>query len=187
MTLKKLAKRIPTQDLKLLEHNIAAAYDSSGTGIELTYLITQGTADGQRKGADINIKSFILDFYVTGIDVYNTMRVSIVRWRKQGLASPTMLPNTNGIPYTAGFWDTDRWEVLLDKQFVLNIGPGSSGINPLVYHKRYKVRVNKNVHYEQTTLTANQQYILYIQTDSVTPLHPVIDLGYLGITFVDQL
>lgn len=189
LTLKKLAKRIPKQDLKIYEFDLyqVGGYSNPGTGTELTYLISQGTADNQRAGADISIKSVILDFFVKCFDVYNTMRVSIVRWRKQGVASPTMAPLFNGIPTTAGFWDTDRWEVLMDKQLALNLGPGGAGTDGTIYHKRYKCRINRHVHYETTTLNANQQFILYIQSDSVATPHPSIEVGYAGITFVDQL
>lgn len=178
-----------TKDRKMVEQSLTTSVSTAGAAFEITGLVVQGSTDQTREGAEIYMKSLYIDAFMLAGEEYNIMRMSVVRWRKQGVASPVMTPLFNGIPGVTGSWDTDRWEIIYDKSVGLstNSVDATTGAATTPVPRKFtaKIPIKRKVHYEQTTGTGNQQIIYLLQSDSGILPNPGID-GIMTIRFVDN-
>jgi len=174
-----------TKDRKLLDYNISGNISTTPGTFEISQLIVQGATDQNRAGAEIYLKSLYIDAFCASMEEYSYVRLSVVRWRKQGVAQPTIAPATNGIPSSLGSWDPDRWEIVYDKSFALHATSDGTTVYPTPKKLSVKIPIRRKCHYEQTTGSSNQQFVYLIQSNSALGVHPFID-GYMTLRWVDN-
>lgn len=190
-SLTKAVKQIVNRqkDLKQYEHVINCSTINGGipnqgtsySSFTLANFIVQGNAVNQREGTRITLNKLRLRMQVSTADTYNHFRVSIVKWKKEGVVSPLLVPGTNGVPGIFDSWNNDIWHVMSDRMFLLQDEiSGVARVRDVFLNKKF----NRLLQYTDTTGPSTDQIIFLIQSDSTVAPHPT-GYGVMTLYFTD--
>lgn len=170
-------------ELKRYSYDQSYTLSSTGTIINITPAIAEGTGADERIGDQITLKSFFLRFLLEVADTYNQIRFVIFRWHDD--SSPTIAkvfaPLVNLLTYTMQPLNPDNAQniqVLYDNLFQLD-----------TYHPAAldKIFLNKGLgaaHWNGTTAEKGQLYIAAV-SDSNAVSHPSLYISW-RLKFTDQ-
>lgn len=175
---------------------------SFGTGA-MVGALCQGIATGAtynaKVGNDIHLKNIEMSFALTSADVYNFMRILLVRPKGQFVnANPTVTLFTQSLfsgnaASTSQFdcpTDDENFEIWSDDLIPLQtrVGAASSGsssevLTPYVYNKT--VQINRRVRYQESLGICDRDFFLVAVSDSSVVAHPGAVSGYVKLRWTD--
>lgn len=193
-----------TKDITFQYNSVAGAnfgsvsYGASAVVAGFYGSITQGTGDGQRIGNALYARGINMRLALQPGDTINYMRILVVQPKGMGtptqpsLTGPFVSSVLSGAAATGTQWlqpvDTDRWQVLFDKNYFLNFRPldGSTATTtPTTRFVNKFIKVNRKIQWDHSNTVNNDVYIVAI-SDSLAVAHPGAVAGFFRVYYKDS-
>lgn len=161
---------ITKPELKTYRNQVTGSVSDAGYLLDLTNVITQGTASSNRIGDKIKVMAIEVRGYLKRADTTNVVRLMLCRNKAESL-TPTDFPNA------IGFADPTKIYAYKDNLRSLDVYHEFSNI-------LYKQRYTNGIRVEFQTSQIHNQLLFYVVTDSDAAPHPSIEFAYV-IDFID--
>lgn len=177
-------------------------YGSSTAVVGFFGAVGQGVNDGQRIGNSLYARGVYINLAIQNanatLEYYNNVRC-IVFQPKKGMATniqPSLTATfvqsvlsgqSSNVTQWAGFVDTDRFQVLYDRQWYIPSVPqdgSSTTTQPTTRFLRKFIKVNRKMQWDDSGVINNDVYMILI-SDSGTASHPGCIAGNIRIYYKD--
>lgn len=203
MIRKEISKKIETKDVTY-QHNsiggisfVSVGYGSTSCVSGLFGAITQGTGDGQRVGNALYARGINIRLAFQPGDSTNYLRFLVVQ--PKGMGTPTQPSSVatfvsnvlSGAGSAVNQWlqpvDTDRWTVLLDKNYFMkfqSLEGNNATTTPTTRFLNKFIKVNRKIQWDRQSIINNDVYVLALSDSAAIP-NPGTVAGFVRCYYQD--